>query len=320
MASPQRFEDARAEAAIEWMVEISSGEASADQLEAFEAWLRADTANETAWIRLQEGLMPCGVTARRGAGQAVLKRHLGAHRENRRNVILGLACLAGLGVVSAGIADRYIPLSEILADRVTYTGGQETVALSDGSELVLAPRTALNIVSEPGQRGIQLLTGEVLMRVAPDATPFKVQTGALTLVTSAGTFLVESRDERLAVTGIEGTGRLAYASAAESLAAGDLIEFASGNRRRLKADIAAATAWLDGLLVAKDSSLHAIATKLQRYFTGIIQVEPGVADLRVTGVFSLRDPEATLDALAESLGLSQARLSRYWIKLGPAKV
>ncbi len=42
------------------------------------------------------------------------------------------------------------------------------------------------------------------------------------------------------------------------------------------------------------------------------------AGLRATGVSSLPNPNAALDALAESLGLSLTRISRLWIKLGPA--
>ncbi|MEH3118171.1 MAG: FecR domain-containing protein [Methylorubrum populi] len=320
MSPTQQFEDAHAEAAIQWMVEMNSGEMSEIQVRAFETWLKTDHANETAWIRLQEGLMPCGIAARNGMmGHDVLTRRLAAGRQNRRTFIAGLASLIGVGTIGSGIADRFVPLGNILADRFTRTGGQETVALADGSELVLASRTAINIVYETGLRAVQLLDGEVLVRAASRATPFEIRAGSMALETFGGTFLVEGRAERLAVTGVEGSGRVRHVPGGhEPVASGDMVEFAGGHRRRRKVDIEAATAWLEGLLVAKDSDLLAITTQLQRYFSGIIQVDPAIADLRATGVFSLRNPEAALDALAESLDLSLTRVSRLWIKLGPA--
>ena len=320
MSPTQKLEEVHAEAAIQWMVEINSGEMSESQVRAFEAWLRTDHANEVAWVRLQEGLMPCGIAARSGTmGHDVLSKRLAAGRQSRRTFIAGLAGLIGVGTIGSGIADRFVPLGNILADRFTSTGGQETVALADGSELVLASRSAINIVYETGLRAVQLLDGEVLVRAAPRATPFEIRAGSMALETFGGTFLVEDRAERLAATGVEGSGRIRHAPGKpESIAPGDMVEFTGGYRRWRKVDIEAATAWLEGLLVAKDSDLLAITTRLQRYFSGIIQVDPSIADLRATGVFSLRHPEAALDALAESLNLSLTRVSRLWIKLGPA--
>lgn len=320
MSPMQQLEDPHAEAAVEWMVEMNSGTMSETQLHAFETWLRADPANETAWIRLQEGLLPCGIAARNGMmGHDLLTRRLAATRRSRRTFITGFAGVIGVGTIGSGIADRFVPLGNILADRFTHTGKQETVTLPDGSEIILASRTAVNIVYETGLRAVQLLSGEILVRAASRATPFEGRTGSMVLETFAGTFLVENRGERLAVTGVQGSGRIRHAPGGyEPVAPGDLVEFADGNTQRRKVDIEAATSWLNGLLVAKDSNLIAITTQLQRYFSGIIQVDPMIGDLRATGVFSLRNPEAALDALAESLNLSITRVSRLWIRLGPS--
>lgn len=320
MSPLQKLEDAHAETAIEWMVEMGSGDMSESQVRAFETWLRADPAHEAAWFRLQEGLMPCGVAARRKVGQAALTRRFAAQDQGRRTVLVGLAGLIGASAIGVGVTDRFLPLGSILADHVTHTGGQKTVALADGSELVLASRTALDVAYESGLRAVHLRTGEVLVRAAPRATPFEVRAGSMTLTTSAGTFLVEGLNGRLAVTGIEGFGRIEHASdAVEPISGGETIEFVGGHRRRLRTEAETATAWLTGLLVVKDSELSAITAKLQRYFSGIIQLDPAVANLRATGVFSLRNPSDALDALAASLDLSLTRVSQLWIKLGPAR-
>ncbi|MCY1644731.1 FecR family protein [Methylorubrum sp. SL192] len=318
MSGVDQLEDPRAEAAVGWMVEMGSGPMSEHQIRAFEAWLEADPLNEAAWIRLQGGMMPYGIASRHRLQPDLLARRRG-RSPTRRTLLTGLCAVLGAGAAGGSLLNRFVPLGGVLADHVTLTAQNRSVPLADGSETVLSPRTAMNLRYEPGLRGIQLVSGEVLVRIASRATPFHVTVGPLTLRAQAGIFVLEDRNEVVTVTGVQGTGELAGlgAEGPQAVAPGDLLEFGDGRLHRLVADRDAATAWLDGLLVAKDRPLAAIVDKLRPYFPGVIRVDPSVSALRVTGVFSLKDPSAALDALAESLDLSISRLTHYWVSLGP---
>ncbi|GAB6843655.1 transmembrane sensor [Methylorubrum rhodinum] len=317
MSRADRLDDLRAEAAIEWMVEMGSGATSERQLRAFEAWLRADPLNEAAWIRLQESLMPYGVASRHRLSPDLMARR--QRLQTRRGLLTGMCALVGAGAVGGSLLDRFVPLGSVLADHVTLTAQHRTVQLVDGSEAVLSPRTAVNLRYEAGLRGLELLGGEILVRVASRASPFHVTLGALTLRTQAGVFVLEDRNHLVSVTGVQGAGELAGVGGGgpQMVAAGDLLEFGDRRLRRLAADRDAATAWLEKLLVAKDRPLAAIVDKLRPYFPGVIRVDPAVSALRVTGVFSLKDPHGSLDALAESLDLTITRIAHYWVSLGP---
>ncbi|MGY2051060.1 DUF4880 domain-containing protein, partial [Methylobacterium sp. JK268] len=159
-ASPAR-DDLPVDAAIGWMVELSSGAVTDQQRRAFERWIGADPRHEAAWLQLQEGLMPLGVAARQDLPRGALTAHLAGRRMDRRSVVAGLAAALGLGPAGALVADRFVPLGHLLADHVTRTGEQESVRLADGSEAVLGPRTALDVDYAAGRRALRLIEGEV---------------------------------------------------------------------------------------------------------------------------------------------------------------
>ncbi|WP_019903448.1 FecR domain-containing protein [Methylobacterium sp. 77] len=310
------LEDPRAEAAVAWMVEIASGDMSAADYRAFETWLHEDACNEAAWIRLNGSLMPYGVAARQDGARAFLVKRGAKRPPSRRAMLASFAGFCGTATVGLGVADRFLPLRDVFADHYTRTAQQERVTLPDGSELVLGARTAVDLRYEPGRRGIHLIDGEIMLRVAPRAASFRVDAESLALEATAGTFVVQKWSDESAVTGIEGTGRvLRVAGTVQDLARGQRIAFQRGNTIRQTVDPGAAIAWLDGLLVANDQPVATIVEALRPYFPGVIRLSPAVAPIHATGVFSLKDPNAALDALAESLNLSITRIAGYWVAI-----
>ncbi|NMG34695.1 iron dicitrate transport regulator FecR, partial [Azoarcus sp. TTM-91] len=78
---------------------------------------------------------------------------------------------------------------------------------------------------------------------------------------------------------------------------------------------AAAAAWEQGMLVARDMRLADVVAELDRYRLGLLRCDPAIAGLRISGVISLRDTDAGLDALAHTLPLRIQRHSRYWVDI-----
>ncbi len=317
MSRVAQLDDPQAEAAIGWMVEMTSGAMSEEQYQIFEAWLQADPRNEIAWVRLQEALMPCGVAARQGLDRGVLTNRLVKRQHNRRTFLAGLIGTVGVGGLATAVADRFLPLSHLLADRFTLTAQHERVMLADGSELTLAPQTALDLEYKEGLRGVRLLSGEVLVRVVSRAAPFQLSVDGIVLQTLSGTFMVETRTGTQNVSAIEGKGRVDRGlDMAYDIARGDQLVFSSGQVRRLAADLETTTAWIEGLLVAKNRTVGSIVEGLRPYFPGVIRLDPRVTDMRATGVFSLKNPNDALDALSDALNLSVSRIARYWVMIG----
>jgi transmembrane sensor len=318
MTRGDQLDDPRAEIAIGRMVEMNSGEMSERKYRSFEAWLQADPRNETVWVRLQEGLMPCGVATRHGMNRGVLTERLLKKQQNRRTFLTSLAGVVGLGTVGFSAANRFLPLNYVLADHFTLTAQQERVTLADGSEIMLAPRSAIDLRYREGLRAVHLLDGQAMVRVAARAAPFELSAGGVDLWAASGTFLVEKQDDVLSLSGIEGRAHVGRGGNADyGLNRGDQLVFAGSQVRRQSADLEASTAWVDGLLVAKDRTVASIVDGLRPYFPGVIRVDAAAATVRATGVFSLKNPNDALDALASSLGLSVTRIARYWVEIGP---
>jgi len=74
-----------------------------------------------------------------------------------------------------------------------------------------------------------------------------------------------------------------------------------------------AAAWTRGVLVAEDMRVADFVAELARYRPGVLRCDPEVAELRVTGVFSLRDTDRSLENLALALPVSAAYRTRYWV-------
>lgn len=318
MTRSAKHEDEPGEAAIGWMVELCSGVTSERQKRAFAAWLAADPRHAEAWAQLQRGLAPCGIAAEQKLPAGRLRQQLVERRPDRRAVLAGLMAALGLGTAGAVVADRFVPLGSLLADHVTRTAEQTRVRLDDGSEVVMAPRTAFDIAYAPGQRGIHLIEGEILLQIASRAAPFRLDAGALSLTAASGRFLIEKRPDSLAATGLEGTGQLAFGSQpAGPIGRGERIGLRAGRPDRQPVEVEDAAAWLDGLLVAKNRPVAAIVEALRPYFPGVIRLNPAVAEIRATGVFPLRRPVEALDILGASLNLSVTQRAHYWVAIGP---
>jgi hypothetical protein len=68
----------------------------------------------------------------------------------------------------------------------------------------------------------------------------------------------------------------------------------------LKAGDGDGDAWTDGLLVARSMPLSDLVAQLSRYRAGHLACDERVAQLRISGVFSLTDTERSLDLLQKT--------------------
>jgi transmembrane sensor len=57
--------------------------------------------------------------------------------------------------------------------------------------------------------------------------------------------------------------------------------------------------------------------ELGRYRAGVLRCHPGVAGLTVSGAFPLRDTDASLRLLQETLPVTVSRLTGYWVTVEP---
>ena len=309
--------------AIVWLVTLQSGAASEAEQHACAAWRQADPRHEQAWQRLSA----IGDDMRHGSSKAspsfirgVLR---GSDRRTRRTV---LKSLAGLGVVGGGflIVRKQPAWQAMTADQHTATGEQRRIVLADGTELLLNTATAIDIAFDDTLRQVALLQGEIMVTTAPDPAgrPFEILTrhGRIHPV---GTRFTVAHDTALRVP----TKVAVLEGAVDVIALHDSrsVRVLAGQETRFTSDLvepphelsAATTAWTDGMLVVERMRLEEFVAELARYRKGVLRCDPAVADLRVSGAFPLRDTDAVLGLLTETLPIELSHATRFWTTVRP---
>ena len=101
------------------------------------------------------------------------------------------------------------------------------------------------------------------------------------------------------------------------LRAGQQVRFTSSRVEAPQAAPDHAGQWRSGHLLVNDCSLAEVLAELSRYRHGRLGCDPGVAGLRISGVFPLTDTDRALALLTRTFPLRQRSLTRYWVTLGP---
>ncbi|MCA8243710.1 FecR family protein [Burkholderia sp. AU32262] len=293
--------------AIRWMVLLRSGDATGRDRARFDAWLRADPAHARAVARLDASLGALTPPATHGLAPSALGDALLAVPARRR-VVRGVLSFGALVAGAGALADRFSPIAEWSADLQTNTGEQRTATLADGSSLMLAARSAVDVDYRADERGVRLRAGALLVRAAANTRPFVVRHAERMVRARAGRFAVRVDGPWLHVAALDapvgiavpGGATLSLRPGLTARAGADLIE-------PLAANATDEAAWTGGQLVIHTEPLGAVIARLRPYYPGVIRVTDAAAALPVTGVFRLDDPPRTLAALAATLPLEVRR-------------
>lgn len=202
------------------------------------------------------------------------------------------------------------------ADAMTETGEQRTIAMPDGSHILLNTDSAVAFDYAPGHRTIRLLKGEAAFTVAPDRKrPFIVEANEGTTTALGTRFLVRAIDDSTRISVTEHSVRVAYPtqqSRTVDVDAGQSVGYArdTGLGAVETGKAVDADAWTQGVLTFENRPLSEVVAELGRYHKGFLGVIGAEARTRrVSGVFNIHDPLGAIVKLQTSLGLKSARLT-----------
>lgn len=181
------------------------------------------------------------------------------------------------------------------ADYVTGKGQKSMVDLPDGTRVTLDVDSAVDVAFTGGRRDVRLLNGRAFFDVAHDRThPFAVQAGGQ-VVTALGTqFDVRLTPGVVQVVLAEGSVSVASKSGSPvKLVPGKAFTARGGGTGAVSSvDLDEALAWRQGVVEFHDQPLSEAIDRLNRYTRARIVIkDPGVAALRITGVFKTGDIE-----------------------------
>lgn len=316
----QPIDPATMRQAAEWIAQLWSDDASEQDRADCARWRARHPSHEHAWQCLIAIEGKLGSVPRDVARQA-LRKPAGAGRRRALRA-LGLGALAiGTGYAVRG-TDAW---HRAASDYRSGTGEIRAVTLPDGSHLTLSTGSAIDLRFTDDERLVVLRAGEILIATASDPAavprPFRVRTRHGTVQALGTRFSVRDDDEASRVAVFEGAVEVRAAHAPDKavrLDAGRGSRFSMDGVEPVEPVSENAAAWSRGVLVADEMRLDAFVAELARYRSGVLRCDPEVADLRASGVFSLRDTDRALDNLTRGLPVTAVYRTRYWVTVRAA--
>ena len=324
----KRVED---EAAL-WLLQLSEAPNDAALRERFEDWHDRAALHAEVWERTSRAYALIGRAPPRH--RAHWQSRTEAFEDDRRlpsaafddPVPVRPSHRRASGPLAAGLALMLVlivalfpnPWPQWRGDLVTGTAEIRVVKLDDGSTVHLAPRSAMQVRFAADQRHVALTRGSAFFDVIPDpALPFVVTAGD-TKTTVVGTAFEVRRDaagERVSVehgrvnVAVDGNAR----TRVRPLVAGQWLTIGpAGEVRRGVSPPDEIAAWRQGELIVRNGRVTDIVATLGQYHRGAILVfDDELTARRVSGVYSLEDPAATLRDLAASHGAQVQSLTPW---------
>ncbi|MFY1840038.1 FecR family protein [Achromobacter xylosoxidans] len=304
--------------AVQWMVRLCSGSATADDQSRFRQWCEAAPAHARAWQALQTSV-GAPLQALRAAGMPCADgsplRDLLARGPSRRQFLGKTLALVGVGVGSAWLG-RHLWLAR--ADVSTGTAQRLSIALEDGSRLDLDAHTAVRLEFTDAVRRVRLLHGALVAAVTRDTRrPFGVTTEDGTAWTHGAEYMVRKGTGHSLAAVLLREARIDSRSGQQmDLGQGRAACYGADGIQALEAESATAlAAWRQGRLDVLDAPLAVVADALRPYMPGALHLSERAAALRVQGVFPLDHPDQAWAALAATLPLTVTRYGGWltWV-------
>ncbi|QDG94496.1 FecR family protein (plasmid) [Rhizobium sp. NIBRBAC000502774] len=314
--------------AIVWFTRMNGKPSRADRSH-FEAWLKADPTHGQAFDDLRTMWSSAGAPGADVAREEeqALSRHLENIRRMRETKssgkaggIIGLclcACLAGSWIW----LERPHLLQDLQADYVTARGERRTIALKDGSTILMDADSALDVDIGASERRVRLLRGTAFFTVQRSDVPFVVKAGDGEARVLGTTFDVAMQDDGVSVTLESGSLQVTGATTSQRvvLTPGEGIAYrTSGMGRPEKVDIEERIAWHEGRFVFNNARLGDVLKQIERYRPGrIVVLSDTLAARRVSGSFSIDNPQAALASVQSLVGFQMTEFAGRLVIVRP---
>ena len=307
------------EDAANWVIRMRYEAPDEKTQREFSQWLNGSDDHAQAWAQAERVLgtfdrLPPAI------GRQALKSTL----ENRRRRTVLRAALSAAVIAPVVIIGAQPTLwRSWTAHARTATGARRSLALDDGTQLVLNTGSAVDIAFTQTERRVILHAGEILISTAQETgrgyRPFIVGTRQGDIRALGTRYIVRESSAYTSVSVLEHAVRIHPQHAQPvQLGAGETTVFNTQSVGPPRPSPPGTGLWEHGMFVAHDIRLEALLAELSRYRPGVLRCTAEVADLRVTAAVSLDDTNAALAMLAQTLPLKIQRLSPYWITVKAA--
>lgn len=307
-----RADDELMEQAAAWHAASSNDSMDWD---GFTAWLEADPRHAAAYdeVALADSLL-----AEHGAvlDWPVEQPVLAANDDDARPLNATRRRWIGGAIAASLLALLVVPQLRAPAPEIHQSGAQAlTIALDDGSEVILAPRSRLEITGKD-QAQMALSGGAWFdIRHRPDRM-LAIEAGGLTISDIGTRFDIQSNGKKVRVEVEEGfvTATGQDLSAPLRLTAGRALDFDPVAGTALLNSVAASDIgeWRQGRLSYSSVPLSRVASDISRYAGVDVMLANGVSDRVFSGTLVIGNGQKAVEDLAQLMGLGVSGGDRHF--------
>lgn len=290
MGADHKFDQAMVEA-VDWIVRLSSGDATEADADALDEWRSSDPANDQAF-RAMATVRP------------VAKALKYAPKLDRRVVLTGGGTMAAIGIfmMIRPPLDLWPSLAELMADHRTVAGQRYAFAPVDGVKVEMNSSTSVSL--QGNGMGVDLIDGEAFVTV-DRAAGFVIEAKDARASARNAAFNIQILGGDVRISCISGQVTCDRGSNRESLMSRQELTLRSdGTIVRKVAAAAQLAAWRQGLLVFEATPLIEVVEQLNRYRSSpIILANSAMGQRSVSGVFYTDQIDPAITQLQQLLDL-----------------
>jgi transmembrane sensor len=326
-----RRERLRREAA-DWVARLNRPDGELHRA-AFERWYRASEEHAAAYDRLAALFEVAGGASRPPAAAADVapERKALFHGPGRYALAAAVAIVALLTCVLV-FARGTVSGPQVETQVASFAASAEdarTVVLADGSQVLLSPRSALEVALGADERRLRLVRGEARFSVAHETRPFVVSAGGAEVVARGTRFVVTLAGGRATIALLEGRVDVSYAPSAGGADRRRVARLQPGQRLVVEPPARVSTAPREepsagrhapasSMIEFDDTPLGEAVETVNRNGGSAIRLgEPALSRLRITGAFRRGDAAGFADSVAAAFGLEVDRRPDGTIWLTP---
>lgn len=294
--------------AHDWVRRIASRQATAAEARQLRRWCAQSAAHDAAFREARQLWKTFGAAAIEvRADEARVARHRRARQILSRRAVLGgalAASVAGVAIVRPPLG-LWPSLSELGADFRTGTGEQRQIAFADVASIQMNTKTSIVMKGSEQARSVELVAGEASFRITPEASSFNVFAADGRTSGAGGRFDVRLDIASVCVTCFSDAVEVVRNTQTVRLRQGERVTYdGHGFSNVVSVDPVIAGAWQDGLIICRNTPLADFVSELNRYRAGrIVLVRSAIANLSVSGRFSIAEPDQALAQIQRAFGV-----------------
>lgn len=301
--------------ATDWLVLLHSGEMTESQFQQFEQWKAQNQTHSLAIKQIEKFTNGLSHLPNTFQHENLVQSKKQFNSTLNRNMLLGFST-----IILLGFTLYTLPWNEWRAGQHTKVGQIKTLILEDGSKLVLASNSYININFSEKMRKIELINGEIFIQTAKDKQhrPFLVETRNGQLEALGTQFTVRQNNNHKTKINVYQHAVAIHPSATSErkiIHQGQRAVFGDKTISKLIPLKNQQPYWTQHLLVVEQWPLKKVISELYRYKHGTYILDQSIQNTQVSGVFSLDNIQQSLETLAYSNQLELTFYTPYLLNI-----